>query len=79
MSHVDVSKEGTNPTLLMPMKVTETNVNLKVRLVILKEENLECLDIFKTQPGHVAKNATSGHQAGNRTHDLANLVLYSAN
>ena len=29
-----------------------------------KEENLECLDIFKTQPGPVAKNATLGHQRG---------------
>ena len=30
----------------------------------LKEENLEHLDIFKTQPGPVAKNATLGHPAG---------------
>ena len=34
---------------------------------------------YKTQPGPVAKNATLGHPAGNRTRDLANLVRYSAN
>ena len=34
---------------------------------------------FKTQPGPVAKNATLGHPAGNRTRDLTNLVQCSAN
>ena len=39
----------------------------------MKEENLECLDIIflKTQPGPVAKNATSGHPAGNRWPNVA--------
>ena len=44
-----------------------------------KEENLECQDISKTQPGPAAKNATLGHPAGNRTRDLANLVRRTAN
>ena len=48
-----------------------------VKLIILKEDNLNCLDIFKTQPGPVVKNATLGHPAGNRTRDLANLVRCS--
>ena len=34
---------------------------------------------FKTQLGHVAKNATLGYPARNRNRDLANLVRYSAN
>ena len=49
------------------------------QLLILKEENLECLDIFKAQPWPAAKNATLGYPAGNGTCDLANLVRCSAN
>ena len=45
-----------------------------VKLIIPKEENLECLIYFKTQPGPVAKNATLELPAGNWTRDLANLV-----
>ena len=45
----------------------------------MKEGNLECVNIVKTQPGPVAKNATLGLPAGNRTRDLANLVRCSAN
>ena len=33
----------------------------------MKQENLDCLDIFKTLPGPVAKNATLGHPTGNAT------------
>ena len=52
---------------------------LTVKLIILKEENLECLvktldPTLKTQPGTVAKYAALGNPAGNRTRDLANLV-----
>ena len=43
------------------------------------EENIECPDIFKSQPGPVAKNATLGHPAGNRTRDRANLMWCSVN
>ena len=41
-----------------------------VKLIILKEENFKCPDIFNTQPGPVAKNATLGHPAGSQTHNL---------
>ena len=34
---------------------------------------------FKTRPGPVANNTTLDLAAGNRTHDLANLVRCSAN
>ena len=44
-----------------------------------RKEIFECLNYFETQPGPVAKNATLGHPAGNRTRDPANLVRYSAN
>ena len=52
---------------------------LSVKFIILKEEKLECLDIFKTPPEPVAKNATLGHPAGNQTRHLANLAWCSAN
>ena len=48
-------------------------------MFILNEKNLDCIDIFKTQPGSVAKNATLGHPAGSRTRDLKNLLQCSAN
>ena len=37
------------------------------------------ITIFITQPALVAKNATLGHPAGNRTRDLASLVRCSVN
>ena len=59
--------------------MNEKGVGSKLEEQELSRANLECLDIFKTQPGPVAKNAISDHPAGNRTCDLANLVRYSAN
>ena len=43
------------------------------------EESFEFLDIFKTRPGPVVKNATLGLPAGSRIRDIANLVRCSAN
>ena len=34
---------------------------------LMNSEGGKCLDIFKTQLGPVAKNATLGHPAGNET------------
>ena len=47
--------------------------------MIVKEDNLECLDIFKTQPGPVVKNETLGHPAWNYAYNLTNVVWGSAN
>ena len=46
----------------------------------MKEENLECVDIIKTQPGPVAKNATLGLPALLNRHYLhymhINIYIY---
>ena len=55
-------------------------ISLIVKSIFLLKENFECLlQFFKAQLGPVAKNATLGHPAGNRTRTLANLVRCSTN
>ena len=71
---------GGRPYKFIKMKYCgiETQL-LTCKLISLMKENFECLNDFKTQPGPVAKSATFGYPAGNRTRDLANLVHCSAN
>ena len=48
---------------------------LTIRLITLKEERPECLDTFKTQTGHVAKNKTFCHPARNQTRLCSQLFF----
>ena len=53
-----------------------TEEHYGIRLLTVK---LIILERGESRPGPVAKNATLGHPAGNRTRDLVNLVRCLAN
>ena len=75
-----IDEYSRHPTveIIKSTSANKTIPKLTVRLIIVKKENLEYLDILKPNRDLPQKMQLFGQPAGNRTRDFANLVRCSA-